>query len=95
LVQQGGHHLPEQLQYALSVADWLTGPAAQPIGMIEGDTGTGKTLGYLFPVILHWTQTGERTVIATHTIALQNQILDGDMERVNEYLIAKISPSRP
>ena len=92
LVQRGGYHLPEQLQYALSVADWLTGESSQPIGMIEGDTGTGKTLGYLFPIILHWAQTGKRVVIATHTIALQNQILDGDMERVNEYLIDKNLP---
>ncbi|KXS55437.1 MAG: ATP-dependent DNA helicase DinG [Marinobacter sp. T13-3] len=86
LVQRGGHHLPEQLQYALSVADWLTGDTEKPIGMIEGDTGTGKTLGYLFPVLLYWVHTGKRTVIATHTIALQNQILTGDLALVESYL---------
>lgn len=86
LTQQGGFHLPEQLQYALSVADWLTGSAEKPVGMIEGDTGTGKTLGYLFPIVLQWSLTGQRSVIATHTIALQNQILNGDLLRVEAYL---------
>lgn len=92
LVERGGYHLPEQMQYALSVVDWLNGDRNKPVAMIEGETGTGKTLGYLFPVVLHWALTGEKAVIATHTIALQKQLLSGDLQVVEEYLIEHNKP---
>lgn len=87
LVRQGGHHLPEQLEYAHAIADWMYGDASQPVALIEGDTGTGKTLGYLFPIVLNWVYSGEKAVIATHTIALQNQLMKGDLELVEDYLL--------
>lgn len=85
LTRNGRHHQPEQLQYALNVANWLTGDPAKPLALIEGETGIGKTLGYLFPIVLHWQATGARSIIATHTVALQNQILTGDMDIVEQY----------
>lgn len=87
LVHNGGHHLPEQLKYALAVSDWLTGRSEMPLALLEADTGTGKTLGYLFPVVLQWTLTGKRAVVATHTINLQNQMISGDLEIVERYLV--------
>src|SRR5690554_4111827 len=92
LVSQGRLHLPEQLEYAKAVARWLSGEASQPVGLFEGDTGTGKTLGYLFPMILHWVATGERCVIATHTVALQHQLRENELPLVEGYLVDKGLP---
>lgn len=92
LVKRGGHHLEEQLDYALAVAKWLEGGAEKPVALLEADTGTGKSLGYLFPMILHWTETKQRFVIATHTISLQQQLLQGDIKVVEEYLIENNLP---
>lgn len=86
LVQRGGHYLPEQLDYALSVANWLQGAPSQPVALIEGETGTGKSLGYLFPITLHWVKTKSKSVVATQTIALQRQLLNGDLLIIEEYL---------
>ncbi len=92
LVSQGRLHLPEQLEYAKAVARWLSGEASRPVGLFEGDTGTGKTLGYLFPMILHWVATGERCVIATHTVALQHQLRENELPLVEGYLVDKGLP---
>lgn len=43
--------------------------------LIEAGTGTGKSLGYLIPAILN----GERAVISTDTIALQEQLVGKDL----------------
>lgn len=52
-------------------------------GFIEGETGTGKTLGYLVPILLQIAESGQRAIISTYTLALQRQIMGkgGDMER--------------
>ncbi len=61
-----------QLQMALLVGDCLREglPA-----IIEGGTGTGKTFGYLVPVML----SGKKTVISTGTKNLQEQIYFKDL----------------
>ncbi|MBU8921527.1 MAG: hypothetical protein KOO63_06885 [Bacteroidales bacterium] len=46
---------------------------------IEAATGTGKSLGYLVPSILHAAQAGARVMISTHTRNLQDQLLKGEM----------------
>ena len=38
--------------------------------VVQAGTGTGKSLGYLVPVVLN----GKRTVVATATKALQDQL---------------------
>jgi ATP-dependent DNA helicase DinG len=46
--------------------------------MVEAGTGTGKSLAYLIPAV-HWALTnGERVVISTNTINLQDQLLQKD-----------------
>ena len=47
--------------------------------LIEAGTGTGKSLAYLIPAILWAMEKGEQTVIATHTIALQEQLIQKDI----------------
>ncbi|MBN2071443.1 MAG: hypothetical protein JW814_08300 [Candidatus Krumholzibacteriota bacterium] len=45
------------------------------IAFIEAGTGTGKSLGYLVPSIIHSRRTGERVIISTYTRNLQNQLM--------------------
>jgi ATP-dependent DNA helicase DinG len=47
--------------------------------LIEAGTGIGKSLAYLIPALLWALQKGEPTVIATHTIALQEQLMQKDI----------------
>ncbi len=49
------------------------------IALIEAGTGTGKSLAYLVPAIIWALKHQEKTVIATHTIALQEQLLHKDI----------------
>ncbi|MFP5355320.1 MAG: ATP-dependent DNA helicase [Gemmatimonadota bacterium] len=53
---------------------------------VEAGTGTGKTLAYLIPAIRWAAETGEKVVISTNTIALQEQILQKDLPLVSAAL---------
>ena len=46
--------------------------------LVEAETGTGKTLGYLVPAGLDCVANNSRAIVATHTVALQRQILQFD-----------------
>lgn len=52
------------------------------ISLIEAGTGTGKSLAYLIPAALWGKLTGERTIVSTKTIALQEQLLHKDIPLV-------------
>ena len=54
--------------------------------MVEAGTGVGKTLAYLIPVIAAIGKKGTRAVISTHTKALQSQILQQDLPRLEPLL---------
>jgi ABC-type transport system involved in cytochrome bd biosynthesis fused ATPase/permease subunit len=43
--------------------------------MVEAGTGVGKSLAYLIPAAFWAKQNGERVVISTNTIALQDQLV--------------------
>lgn len=45
---------------------------------VQAGTGTGKSLGYLLPALLHSLHHDARVVISTATLALQNQIITKD-----------------
>ena len=47
--------------------------------MIEAGTGTGKSLAYLFPAVRFALETGERVVVSTNTINLQEQLVHKDI----------------
>ncbi len=50
--------------------------------VVQAGTGTGKTLGYLVPALL----SGRRTVVATATKALQDQLASKDLPLLDEHL---------
>lgn len=43
--------------------------------LLEGETGVGKTLGYLVPLCLHCALTQQRGLVSTYTLHLQHQIV--------------------
>lgn len=47
--------------------------------LVEAGTGTGKTLGYLIPSVFHAKQQQKPVVVSTHTVSLQQQIMDRDI----------------
>src|SRR3954463_14853935 len=49
------------------------------IGLLEAGTGVGKSLGYLLPALRWAAATGERTVVSTNTINLQEQLVGKDL----------------
>ena len=48
--------------------------------VVQAGTGTGKSLGYLVPALLH----SKRVVVATATLALQHQLVERDLPRLVE-----------
>src|SRR3712207_6775307 len=58
--------------YTLSLHDAL------PI-LLEAGTGVGKSLGYLVPALRWAAANGERTVVSTNTINLQEQLVGKDL----------------
>ncbi|MCM0620165.1 ATP-dependent DNA helicase [Nocardioides bruguierae] len=48
--------------------------------VVQAGTGTGKSLGYLVPSLLH----DDRVVVATATLALQHQLVERDLPRLVE-----------
>jgi ATP-dependent DNA helicase DinG len=55
--------------------------------LIEAGTGTGKTLGYLIPSVYYAKQFEKPVVVSTHTVSLQQQIMDRDIP-----LLRKLMP---
>ncbi|NMB25243.1 MAG: DEAD/DEAH box helicase, partial [Firmicutes bacterium] len=49
------------------------------VGIIEAGTGTGKSLAYLIPAIFWAVSRGEKVVISTNTITLQEQLINKDI----------------
>ena len=56
------------------------------VAFIEAGTGTGKSLAYLIPSMMWAIQNGERVVISTNTINLQEQLAEKDVPTVIEML---------
>jgi ATP-dependent DNA helicase DinG len=56
------------------------------IAIIEAGTGTGKSLAYLLPAARWAQENGERTVISTNTINLQEQLAHKDLPLVRHLL---------
>lgn len=55
--------------------------------LVEAGTGTGKSLAYLLPAALFAVSRGERVVISTATIALQDQLYQKDLPDVHMALV--------
>jgi DNA polymerase-3 subunit epsilon/ATP-dependent DNA helicase DinG len=50
--------------------------------LVEAGTGTGKSLAYLIPSMLWAMQNGERVVVSTNTINLQEQLAEKDVPAI-------------
>ncbi len=73
----GGQERPGQIAMAEAVGEALTGHRHL---VVQAGTGTGKSLAYLVPALLH----DERVVVATATLALQHQLVERDIPRLVE-----------
>ncbi|HEX5967461.1 MAG TPA: ATP-dependent DNA helicase [Intrasporangium sp.] len=75
----GGHERPGQVEMARAVTAAIERDEHL---LVQAGTGTGKSLAYLVPAVVHAFDTGRPAVVATATLALQAQIVDRDMPRV-------------
>ncbi len=73
----GGEQRDGQVQMATEVAEAM---AEGRHLLVQAGTGTGKSLGYLVPAMLH----DKRVVVATATLALQHQLVERDLPRLVE-----------
>ncbi|WP_257430497.1 ATP-dependent DNA helicase [Nocardioides carbamazepini] len=71
----GGQRRDGQVAMAEAVAEAF---ADKEHLLVQAGTGTGKSLGYLVPALLH----DRRVVIATATLALQHQLVERDLPRL-------------
>ncbi len=94
LLQQAGHleqffpefeRRPEQERMAVAVNRAL---GDHKHLVVEAGTGTGKSLAYLVPAALQALRRGERVVVSTDTIGLQEQLIEKDLPVVQTLLAA-------
>jgi DNA polymerase-3 subunit epsilon/ATP-dependent DNA helicase DinG len=74
---------PEQEAMAAAVAGALDESRHL---VVEAGTGTGKSLAYLLPAALQALRRGERVVVSTDTIGLQEQLIEKDLPVVQALL---------
>lgn len=80
----GAEDRPGQVTMANAVAEAIHNHTHL---VVQAGTGTGKSLAYLVPAVL----SGRRTVVATATKALQDQLADKDLPFLHDKL-AELSP---
>lgn len=77
---------PQQQQMAVAVARALQ--EGEHL-IVEAGTGVGKSLAYLIPAILYATAQSKKAVVSTHTINLQEQLVEKDLPMLAAVLPAK------
>ncbi|HSR43115.1 MAG TPA: DEAD/DEAH box helicase, partial [Longimicrobiales bacterium] len=60
------------------------------VAVVEAGTGTGKSLAYLLPAAIWAVRNGERTVISTNTINLQEQLVSQDLPLVDRLVEGEV-----
>lgn len=79
----GGAERAGQVEMALAVAEAIkTGSHLA----VQAGTGTGKSLAYLVPALRYAVEREATVVVSTATIALQRQLVDRDLPRLEEAL---------
>ncbi|MBC7630486.1 ATP-dependent DNA helicase [Aeromicrobium sp.] len=73
----GGEDRPGQIEMAEAVQHALK--SGEHL-LVQAGTGTGKSLGYLVPSLLH----GKRVVVATATLNLQHQLVERDIPALKD-----------
>lgn len=87
--QMGGRYLegfelrPGQARYATAVGRALE---SGQVLLIEGATGTGKSIGYLLPLVSTAHERHARAVIVTRTKSLQEQLFKSDLRKVRKLI---------
>ncbi|MCC6426220.1 MAG: helicase [Phycisphaerales bacterium] len=81
---------PEQLDMARAVSETL---ANRTHLLVEAGTGVGKSFAYLVPAILRAIEHNETILLATNTIALQEQLITKDIPLLREILDPQPPPS--
>lgn len=77
---------PSQRDMAAYIADGYNDGGVQ---LLEAGTGVGKSFAYLVPA-LHWARAnGERTVVSTNTINLQEQLVGKDLPLLRRALASE------
>ncbi len=77
---------PQQQQMAVAVARALQ---SREHLVVEAGTGVGKSLAYLIPAILFATANSKKAVVSTHTINLQEQLIEKDLPMLEKILPVK------
>ncbi len=77
-------HRPQQLEMAEAVAGAFAD--GQNL-LVEAGTGVGKSFAYLLPAIDYAVRNKKRVVVSTHTISLQEQLIEKDIP-----LLASVYP---
>ena len=72
----GFEHRPQQVEMLQAVARAFN---EETHLLAEAGTGVGKSLAYLLPAMLYAYRTGQRVLISTNTINLQEQLLQKDL----------------
>ncbi len=67
---------PAQRAMAAAVTETFNGGG---VALLEAGTGVGKSLGYLVPALRWAAANGERTIVSTATITLQEQLVTKDL----------------
>jgi len=79
---------PEQQQMAMAVASVLQDGKNL---LVEAGTGVGKSFAYLVPAILFAAAKKKKAVISTHTINLQEQLVEKDLPVLTKVLPVEFS----
>src|SRR6186713_202177 len=74
---------PEQQAMAVAVAETLE---EERHLVVEAGTGVGKSLAYLVPAVLYAVEQKKKAIISTHTINLQEQLLNKDIPILQKVL---------
>ncbi|GAA5145827.1 ATP-dependent DNA helicase [Nocardioides marinquilinus] len=82
----GGSERAGQVAMAEAVAGALTDERHL---LVQAGTGTGKSLAYLVPALMH----DQRVVVATATLALQHQLVERDLPALVEALSGPDAPA--
>lgn len=79
----GFEYRPQQVEMMQAVADAFNHGRHL---MVEAGTGTGKSIAYLLPAIYWAVRNGERVVVSTNTINLQDQLYTKDIPDLSALL---------
>src|ERR1043166_7326634 len=61
--------------------------------VVEAGTGVGKSLAYLAPAIFYALEQKKKAIVSTHTINLQEQLLNKDIPILKKILPVEFEPA--